>query len=93
MDSAAKIAAEAGGIGGYITALGHEPHHYTIFYVDVDDEMSWQAAPRRGLGAESSQETGKKRRTLVCPYLLVDMLQVIFYGLFADVAVSRNLLI
>ena len=25
------------GIGGHITALGHEPHHYTIFYVDVDD--------------------------------------------------------
>ncbi len=25
------------GIGGHITALGHEPHHYTIFYVEVDD--------------------------------------------------------
>ncbi len=31
------IAAEAGGITGHITALGHEPHHYTIFDVDVDD--------------------------------------------------------
>ena len=25
------------GIQGHITALGHEPEHYTIFYVDVDD--------------------------------------------------------
>lgn len=27
----------AGAIDGHITALGHEPHHYTIFYVQVDD--------------------------------------------------------
>jgi predicted enzyme related to lactoylglutathione lyase len=26
-----------GGINGHITALGHEPHHYTTFYVQVDD--------------------------------------------------------
>lgn len=25
------------GIQGHITALGHEPQHYTIFYVEVDD--------------------------------------------------------
>ena len=25
------------GIQGHITALGHEPHHYTTFYVQVDD--------------------------------------------------------
>jgi predicted enzyme related to lactoylglutathione lyase len=25
------------GIGGHITSLGHEPEHYTMFYVDVDD--------------------------------------------------------
>lgn len=25
------------GISGHITALGHEPTHYTIFYVHVDD--------------------------------------------------------
>ena len=25
------------GIPGHITSLGHEPEHYTIFYVDVDD--------------------------------------------------------
>jgi predicted enzyme related to lactoylglutathione lyase len=25
------------GIQGHITQLGHEPHHYTIFYVQVDD--------------------------------------------------------
>ena len=25
------------GIGGHITSLGHEPHHYTMFYVEVDD--------------------------------------------------------
>ena len=37
MGPAAMIAAESGGIGGHITALGHEPNHYTMFYVDVDD--------------------------------------------------------
>jgi predicted enzyme related to lactoylglutathione lyase len=25
------------GISGHITALGHEPFHYTMFYVEVDD--------------------------------------------------------
>jgi len=25
------------GISGHITALGHEPQHYTIFYVEVAD--------------------------------------------------------
>ena len=25
------------GISGHITSLGHEPEHYTMFYVDVDD--------------------------------------------------------
>jgi predicted enzyme related to lactoylglutathione lyase len=24
-------------VTGHITALGHEPYHYTIFYVQVDD--------------------------------------------------------
>jgi hypothetical protein len=34
---AAMIAPETGGVGGHISALGHEPHHYTIIYVDVED--------------------------------------------------------
>ena len=25
------------GMPGHITSLGHEPQHYTIFYVEVDD--------------------------------------------------------
>ncbi|MFN7935006.1 MAG: VOC family protein [Bryobacteraceae bacterium] len=25
------------GIPGHITSLGHEPHHYTMFYVEVED--------------------------------------------------------
>jgi hypothetical protein len=25
------------GISGHITSLGHEPEHYTMFYVEVDD--------------------------------------------------------
>ena len=37
MGPAAMIAPEGAGIGGHISSLGHEPHHYTIFYVDVDD--------------------------------------------------------
>jgi uncharacterized protein len=43
MGPAAMIAAEAPGIGGHITALGHEPHRYTIFYVDVDDVGAYLA--------------------------------------------------
>lgn len=27
----------SGGIGGHITALGHEPHYYVTVYVQVDD--------------------------------------------------------
>src|ERR1043166_5943188 len=27
----------AKGIPGHITSLGHEPEHYTMFYVEVDD--------------------------------------------------------
>jgi uncharacterized protein len=41
MGPAAMIAAETGGIGGHMTALGHEPHHYTIFYVEVDDVAAY----------------------------------------------------
>lgn len=29
------------GIQGHINALGHEPHHYTIFYVEVDDVQKY----------------------------------------------------
>jgi len=38
---AAMIAPEAPGIGGHITALDHEPHHYTTFYVDVEDVAAY----------------------------------------------------
>lgn len=29
------------GIAGHITSLGHEPQHYTIFYVEVEDVKSY----------------------------------------------------
>jgi len=28
-------------VGGHITALGHEPHNYTIFYVKVSDVKAY----------------------------------------------------
>jgi uncharacterized protein len=28
-------------IGGHISTLGHEPHNYTIFYVQVDDVKAY----------------------------------------------------
>jgi predicted enzyme related to lactoylglutathione lyase len=56
MGPAAMIAAESGGIGGHMTALGHEPHHYTIFYVDVDD-----------VGAYLKKAEGLGGKTLVPP--------------------------
>lgn len=41
MGPAAMIGKETGGIDGHITALGHEPEHYTIFYVSVDDVAAY----------------------------------------------------
>jgi len=38
---ASMIAPEPGGIGGHMTALNHEPFHYTIFYVQVDDVQAY----------------------------------------------------
>jgi uncharacterized protein len=29
------------GVPGHITSLGHEPRHYTIFYVEVDDVQAY----------------------------------------------------
>jgi predicted enzyme related to lactoylglutathione lyase len=29
------------GIQGHISTLGHEPHHYTIFYVQVDNVQAY----------------------------------------------------
>ena len=38
MGPAGMITTGAGsGIGGHITALGHEPHHYVTVYAEVDD--------------------------------------------------------
>jgi uncharacterized protein len=52
MGPAAMIAAEAGGITGHITALGHEPQHYTIFYVSVDDVAAY-LEKAKALGAKT----------------------------------------
>jgi uncharacterized protein len=38
---AAMIAPESSGITGHITSLGHEPHHFTHFYVAVDDVAAY----------------------------------------------------
>lgn len=39
---ATMIDTKAGvGINGHITALGHEPHHYVTFYVNVDDLQAY----------------------------------------------------
>ncbi len=52
MGPAAMIAAETGGIGGHMTALGHEPEHYTIFYVSVDDVAGY-LEKAKALGAKT----------------------------------------
>jgi predicted enzyme related to lactoylglutathione lyase len=56
MGLAAMIAGETGGIAGHMSALGHEPHHYTIFYVEVDD-----------VGAYLKKAEGLGGKTLVPP--------------------------
>ena len=52
MGPAAMIASEAGGIPGHITSLGHEPQHYTIFYVQVDDVAAY-LEKAKALGAKT----------------------------------------
>jgi predicted enzyme related to lactoylglutathione lyase len=53
MGPASMIDTGAGsGIQGHITALGHEPHHYTIFYVQVDD-VSVALAKAESLGGKT----------------------------------------
>ena len=37
MGPATMIDTGGAGIAGHITSLGHEPHHFTHFYVMVDD--------------------------------------------------------
>ena len=60
MGPAAMIdTAVAGGITGHMTSLGHEPHHYTIFYVAVDD-----------LDAYLKKAAGLGGKTLVPPVYL-----------------------
>jgi predicted enzyme related to lactoylglutathione lyase len=56
MGPAAMIAGETGGIAGHMSALGHEPHYYTIFYVEVDD-----------VGAYLKKAEGLGGKTLVPP--------------------------
>ena len=51
MGPAAIIAAEANGITGHTTALRHEPHHYTVFYVQVDD-VAAHLEKAKALGAK-----------------------------------------
>jgi predicted enzyme related to lactoylglutathione lyase len=46
----AAMISEAG-IGGHITALGHDPFHYTIFYVEVED-VAAHIAKAEGLGCK-----------------------------------------
>jgi uncharacterized protein len=41
-----------GGPTGHITHLGHEPHHYTIFYVQVDDVQAYLDKAQK-LGAKT----------------------------------------
>jgi predicted enzyme related to lactoylglutathione lyase len=52
MGPAAMIAAETGGIDGHITSLGHEPQHYTIFYVAVDNVAAY-LEKAKALGAKT----------------------------------------
>ena len=49
---AVKFSTGAGaGVSGHVTALGHEPHHYTNFYVQTDD-IEAHCKKAASLGAE-----------------------------------------
>ena len=51
-------------VAGHITALGHEPHHYTIFYVQVDDVQACldQAKARRHTHRKICLDAGSRRK-------------------------------
>jgi predicted enzyme related to lactoylglutathione lyase len=52
IDAAGPAAMISGsGIGGHISSLGHEPFHYTIFYVEVED-VAAHIAKAEGLGCK-----------------------------------------
>jgi predicted enzyme related to lactoylglutathione lyase len=40
---ASRVPEAPGGIPGHITALGHEPHNYTLVYIAVDDIVAYLA--------------------------------------------------
>ena len=44
-------------VTGHISALGHEPFHYTIFYVEVDDVQAYLDKAAK-LGGKDSRSTG-----------------------------------
>ena len=63
---ASMIAAEQGGITGHITALGHDPFHYTIFYVQVDDVQAYrQRLSARGIAIEETDAILNRPRFFV----------------------------
>jgi uncharacterized protein len=50
MGHATMIKTDAGGIGGHLVSLGHEPHNFVTVYVEVDDLQGYldKAAPLGG---------------------------------------------
>lgn len=68
MGPATMIDTGGAGIGGHITSLGHEPHHYTHFYVNGGRPASsagqGERVGRQDVGAASGDSYGKLR--LVC---------------------------
>jgi predicted enzyme related to lactoylglutathione lyase len=46
------LAIEGAGLGGQIVSLGHEPHNYVMFYVEVDNIAATVAAAEAKGGAK-----------------------------------------
>jgi len=46
-----QVAEKSAGLAGHLTSLGHEPHNYTIFYVQVED-VAAAIAKAAGLGGK-----------------------------------------
>lgn len=41
IDAMNRVQPGEGGIGGHFTSLGHEPHQYVNFYIQVDDVAAY----------------------------------------------------
>jgi len=83
--------ASSTGIAGHLTSLGHEPFHYTIFYVDVEDVKA-SLAKAVELGGKARSDARREADAVIdepCGFLSDADSAVNFVGTDAVLAVHN----